>query len=112
AGSADIAISIGAGATVIVAVSEEMRLGSQRFESFAWSSAVVVPHIVGVPAISPEKGSRFSPAGRSPDATLHETLPSVPLTPGARRNGSPTLTIGMAGIVTMKGGGSTVTCRT
>ena len=77
-------IRITSGTTVTVTVSETTRLSPQRSESFAWTTAVVVPHVVGVPAMSPEKRSRLSPAGRVPATTVHVTLPSAPLTPGAR----------------------------
>src|SRR5262245_62213036 len=61
-----------------------------------------------MPPMTPVSASTLSPAGSVPDETVHATLPSVPLTLGVSRYGTPTCAAPASGIVITNGGASIV----
>ena len=79
-----------------------------RHESRASTSAVVVPHADGIPAMRPDSASSDTPAGRSPDETVQLIVPTAPDAVGVINRSLPTRADVAGGTVATNGGGSIV----
>src|SRR4051794_18818020 len=89
ASSVAVEIKRAVGAIASVSGTVETRFCGSN-ESAALTTSGNVPHAVGVPLISPLRASSIRPAGKAPDAMLHETVPTCPLDVPARLNPVPT----------------------